>query len=284
MNIILTKGYTLNGLIGSALTALYFIAFTPRFFNLSTTYFSRVLRCKIINYVSPSIICHRYILDIIIISERLIYFDKSSLFRYIFKYDSKLVTSLLLTISFIVCLPTVFQLRIRNDYEFDFKQLDYNTLKEFEYCDKEPFSETLLGKGLTLMAFLFRDFFTLIIEILIAFRSLKLYHSFLEKKAAIIPNKRVVTKNSVAVNEERKSRILNKNLTKMTLVMTCGSIFSHTIGFGFALTFLFNRNQPFLFLACIFVILLKNSLNIFFFYFFNKNFKKSIHRVFFSFK
>ena len=281
------KAYTLNGLIGSILTGLYIVSFTPRYFNLSTSYFARVLRCKIINYVSPSILFHRYILDIIIVLERLKYFDNSSIFKYIFKHDTKLVTFVLLVISFIVSLPTLFQLRIRNDYEFDYMKMDYNALKKFEYCDKEPFSETLLGKVLTLMTFLIRDFVTLIIEIFIAYRSLKLYKLFLKKKEAIIPNRRAVNMNSSELqrvnNEQKKSRLLNKNLTKMTLVLTFGSIVSHTIGFGFAFTFLLNRNLPFLFLACIFIILFKNSLNIFFFYFFNKNFKKTIHKIFFSF-
>ncbi len=282
-------------MIGSILTGVYFISFTPRYFNLSTTYFVRVLRCKIINYVSPSIVFHRYILDIVIILERLTYFDKSSWFIYIFKYKSKSVTTFLLVISFIVCLPTLFQLRIREDYEFDYTRLDYNkTLMAFDYCGKEPFSETLLGKGLALLAFLLRDFATLLIEILFAFKSVKLYQVFLKKKEAIlVTNKRAAQlkttengprKNSIILNETKKSSLFNKSLTRMTFVLTFGSIFSHSIGFGFAFTFLLNQNEPFLFLSCIFVILLKNSLNILFFYFFNKNFKKSIQRVFFSFK
>lgn len=265
-------------MVGSIITTLYFCSFSPRYFEFSLSYMARIFRCKIINYVSPSIIFHRYILDILIIIERITYFNSSFKFKNIFRYNPIFIMNSSLIFIFAISLPTYFQFRIRNDSEFNLTLYENSDkLKNFEYCDKEKFSETLLAKALYLALFLFRDLFTLLAELIISYKSFQLYKAYLENKSNILRRNTAVL-NSTDVSN-RQNTTININLTKMTLIFSLVSTVCHTIVFASSSVLLFYRNQSYLLLGTVFIVLLKNSSNILLFYFFNKNFKKSIHVV-----
>ncbi len=268
-------------MIGSIITTFYFSSFSPRYFDFSLSYTARIFRCKIVNYVSPSILFHRYILDVLINLERITYFKNSYRFKNIFRYNPILIMVLLLIIVFSINLPSFFQLRIRNDLEFDYRLYDYKTIKNFEYCDKEAFSKTLIGNIFLLILFLLRDLGTLIAEILASYKSFKLYQNYLQKKSLLLHRNTVFnikTSNiSAQTVENKSSKRMNCSLTKMTLLFSLASTICHVLSFICTLMLLFHRNEPYLLCAVVFIILFKNTSNIFFFYFFNKSFKKSIN-------
>lgn len=181
-------------------------------------------------------------------------------------------------ICILINIPSYFQLRIRHDYEFDYNNYDYDSLQNFEYCDKESFSKSLIGKVLLFGVFILRDLVTLLIEILLAYKSLRSYKFYLNQRTVVLNLHSTLSQNFNSTSYvERKNK--NNNLTKMTLVLSLASIICHVFSFCLALTLLLYKNQAFLLFSCIFFILFKNSLNIFSFYFFNKNFKKSFRNM-----
>lgn len=276
----------MNGFLGSLLTMFYFTSYSPRYLKFSNSYFSRVFICKIVNYVSPCILFHRYILDVVIILERVTYFGRSGRIKTILNYKPSYLMIGLLIISFTIQLPILFQLQARNDVDFNNLMSNLKSYKSLEFCEKIEFFETLIGKIILLLIIVLRDIATLLIEMHFSYKSLKYYRLYLNKRSVIIARR--MSKNSINTQNSSQNcfsmtiRKKDSNLTKMTLVLSLGSIICHSLSLVCTILLMINRHQTYVFFICLFIILLKNSLNIFFFYFFNKNFKKSLNKYIFN--
>ena len=85
--------YTINSVILNIIAVGSICTYAPRYFDGSITYFSRVYRCIIFNYVSTTFYFFGNVMDILIVLERIAIFNKK-----VKKYIDKCVTYVCLII------------------------------------------------------------------------------------------------------------------------------------------------------------------------------------------
>jgi hypothetical protein len=188
----------------------------------------------------------------------------------------------------------------------------------FPYCRRAAFSATIPGRITLLAITIFRDFIWLIVEVVATLYSVLLLNKFIKKKQEILGSsanstntikptatensstqkstrtEQSNTKNSINNNNNRQRVIIvnrtksysrtNKNISKMSLCFAFISIIANLTSLANSITFILISNGM-LFHQLTFVNVLagisKNISNFFLFYFFNKNFRSFISRIFF---
>ncbi len=155
------RGYALNSCVLCALGILVFVSYTPSYFpSLSLSYFARVYRCVILNYVATSLYFFGNILDIVINVDRLsIFVKRLKRFQNVSPY---IVFAATLLFCFVVNLPVYFWYYAQSDQQFIESAQNFAT---FSYCGRTTFLVTRLGLVLSLIDIFIRDVLTLILEI-----------------------------------------------------------------------------------------------------------------------
>ena len=295
--------YTLTSFIGCLLALLYFTT-AARYFdydNSSWSYWISLYRCILSQYI---VTIHFYVnsLSCLILFERLSYF-KQKLKAIL----SKIRPCKLCLISFFVCnlinLPSLFFFSMRTNEELKEAMNDFNlTVKEFTYCKRNPFYQTIYGQLILFIVVLLRDILMLIMEFSISFVSIKYFKDYLGKKRNLIQTYVSSTPSTNNLKDYiiditranlNKSENFNSNLTKMTIYLIGCSITLHlTLVICYLIVFIFfNQNSlasNYVSLLCLMMAFVKYILNFVFFYrfyrffrqFLKKIFTKSIHFIF----
>ena len=286
------KVYSINSSLLCLIVSSTFISFSPRYLNIFKYYFSRIHRCFLLSYTVSTLYFIGNMLDIIIVFDRLSIFVKK--FKTITQLRCRFTIGLIICISLIINLPTLFNYYVKSDSEYiqDLREPD-----DFYYCPKTNFFKSKIGFIVTVFQVLIRDVITLIFEIVLSIMCIVYHEKFSIKSKKIKginfsmntvtskPLKSNDSNLSLIKNSASKKEIKGKLLLQMTIFLCLTSIISHMV---VCLTFLFSTDSlssllfDAFFTSCLGLIL-KNLSNFFIFYFFNLNFRnKSLINYSFS--
>jgi hypothetical protein len=299
--------YTANGILICTIIMLNFYTRTPRYFDFSLTHGAGVYRCQVL-YGSYTLALFGNLINISILLERLSNFKRS--LKYFFKDRPYLIVLISWLITFVINLPTFFIGIARNDEEFKEALKSYEKLKDFYYCKRLPFVNTVLGSITLFLITLIRDFIFTIIELILTFISYLNLKKFIENKkiltnnvdsvksqglsrkrsckAQVFPNKSSTTINQRPTNNTQQKAPsfsnLNRKLQVMSLSFASLSVFSNLTSLINSLIYILlgNNNLIFHWLALINILFfnIRYILNFFLFYIFNKNFRAYLKKLF----
>ncbi len=303
---------TLNGVLLCGLLMLNFYTRTPRIFDFALTYGAGVYRCKF-SYSGYTIGLFGRLINTCILLERISVFKPK---LAIFVRKPFLILFICFSISIVTSFPTFFLYEVRLASEFKEALTSLQKARNFPYCRRAEFSATVLGRIVLLAITVFRDLIWLIVEVLATVFSVILLNKFIKKKQEILGSSANITnivkpstsdnssnrieKNSttfsmskikendrqkvIIVNRTKSYSRTNKNISKMSLCFSFISIIANLTSLASSIVFILISNGM-LFHQLTFVNvlagILKNISNFFLFYFFNKNFRSFISKIFF---
>lgn len=308
--------FTLNGVLFCGVLMINFYTRTPRIFDFALSYGAGVYRCKFSNSAYTIGFFGRLINTCILLERISIFKPKLN----IFGRRPFLVSFLCLLISVVISFPTFFLYEVRSASEFTDALTSLEKVKNFPYCRRAAFSTTILGRITLLAITIFRDFIWLLVEVVATLFSVILLNKFIKKKQEILGSSanstntvkptasdnsstqksiRIEQSNTNLSNSNKKEnnrqRVIivnrtqsysqtNKNISNMSLCFALISIIANLTSLANSITFILISNGM-LFHQLTFVNVLagisKNISNFFLFYFFNKNFRCFISRIFF---
>jgi hypothetical protein len=264
--------YSINSSFICFILMFGFVGLSPRLFPFFNHYLSKFYRCKLIGFIFTTIYCFGNVLDIIIALDRLSIFIKKldKNFNHARPYYICLISFF---ICFLVNFPVLLSYKILNDEEF----LNSDSLT---YCGQTAFAVSKLGMTINMIILLIRDLLTLIVEILINCLAICFYSRFSTSQVQNHKSSSSDYENNEANYKQRVKDERGKRLLLMTINLCTLSIISHIIVcITFVSSFLLIKNNKILYNILVFFTLfsinIKHSFNIFIFYFFNTNFKKS---------
>ena len=261
------KIYCINSAIICLLVSTSLYAYSPRYVGVHYDLLARIGKCLFANYIATSLYYFGNILDIILSVHRLCLFKtKPNLIK---KWNPFFLSLIMLTLCFIVNVPTALRLDIKSDEQIhhDLNFGIYNSTI-FSICSDGLLAEDYVLIGLNI---LFRDFITLFLEIVTI--CLIIYRF----------GKYKMRKNALKIKVNMRSRHLENRLTVMTLYLSLISIFTHvTMLFTFIIFLLpfDDKTVGLLVMICILSITFKHSVNVLVFYKFNSHFKSIFLQIF----
>ena len=150
---------------------------------------------------------------------------------------------------------------------------------KFRYCTESSFSLKPIGRVLLYLSFIIEGPLLLVLVFVSNIFSIASFKSYVKRKAQAQIND---AQNGSTVNSKKKIEKLDKSLLWMTFYLTLFSSFILMIQFIsqliiFIFTNLYDRSTSgwFIFLF-LFIMAVKQFSNIFFYFYFNRNFKKTI--------
>jgi hypothetical protein len=271
------KVYSLNSSLICLILIFGFVGLSPRYFPFFNHYLSKFYRCKIFGFIFTTLYFFANVLDIIVAVDRLSIFIK----KLDKKFDSVkpyFICLIAFCVCFIINFPVLKTYRILNDEQF----LKSDSLT---YCDLTSFSKSKFGILINMLILLIRDLLTLIIEILISCLAICFYSRFSSSQFQTHKANSSEFEVNEAAYKQRMKDERGKKLLLMTINLCTFSIISHIIVcITFISSFFFIKNNKILYNILVFFTLfsinIKHSFNIFIFYFFNNNFKKSFRNKF----
>jgi len=174
-------------------------------------------------------------------------------------------------------LATYFIFESRSETEYEYAIQNINILNNFTYCYRNPYFQNWPGRVIPILIVVFRDGFTLIIQIILSLYSIYMFKKYLNEQ---------INQINETNNEYNSKQMLNRiqeyndNLTKMTLYLSfCSIMCNFIVGSAYVLV---SYNIPSTslmrllnYFANLFGII-KYFSNFFLFYYFNQKFRTFI--------
>lgn len=261
--------YTASCLI-TALSQIFFFCFSNSLlYEVSLSYIGRIYKCYITaSFVTTFFFFFSNLLDIFINLERTINFSsKYQNFKQISPYKICLI-------GFIACLI----INIPNNMAQELVSTQDLYIK-LRYCVETSFSKTTYGKVLLYVSFMIQGPLLLVLVIITNISSMISFKSFLKRKSKVtvqvILTESQLKKQKWKEKTERRLLFMTFYLTLFSFVILLVQFVAQLVIFLLLHNFSNEMGGWFIFLFA-FVIALKQLSNIFFYYHFNENFKKSI--------
>jgi hypothetical protein len=262
------KIYNLTSLLltfGLSFTFLY----TPNvLFELSISLIARIFSCNIVNWIFILIFFYQNCLDILMNLERALSYSNG--FQQIKQISAYLICFIVLIICVII--------HISSDLAFTYTPDDELYIK-FNLCYPTSFAILPLTKMILIVSYIIEGPIVMILVIgsnILAYIS---YKSFMKRKQESININRSAELTESEKRKQVKTEKRNKILLSMTIYLTIFSIISHLIQFGAQLIIFVFSSQitkilyGWIRFAFLFIVIFKNFFTIFFYYYFNSNFK-----------
>ena len=262
--------YTATSLIITSTLICGFYFNVAQLFDLAISFSARIFRCYIIpSYLVSFFFFYSNVIDIIINIERAINFGNK--YQKLKKISSYIVCIVSLIVCLIVNLPLYFL--------YDAVQ-DKDLYTRFRLCIPSQFTQSSLGKVLQIVSYIIQGPVVLLLEVLSNAIALVSFRNFLKRKSQAT-NLQTTNVNSNQQRRQIKKEKMDKKLMWMTCYITGYSFIMHLIQFASQIIIFYIGTNAvlisiFTFLFSL-IILIKHSTNIFFYYFFNKNFRKAIN-------
>jgi hypothetical protein len=259
--------YSLNSAVICFLLTFIFIHLSPaEYLGFTFTYVSKFYSCHILVYLTLGLCFFGYLLDIIILIDRLSLFLSYKI--------SRLNQIKPFTKCFIILIICLF---INSPLLFSMKIIESNNLHESNNtndCNLATFSKKTEGHKVGIFLIFIRDIFALIFEITMTGLSIYYYKNFTSKSIHayyFISNSHI----HFAFRKAKPSKSNSRRLLLMSICLSIFSIISHLI---ISIVFYIPGEDFKLFqVMCIILvtsIIIKHILNAFIFYFFKNELKK----------
>ena len=258
--------YSINSSVICFLLTFIFIHFSPRYFEFTfTTYVSKFYRCHLLAYVILGLCLFGYLLDIVILIDRLSLFLNHKISRL---NQSKPFTKcfVILIICLLINTPLLFSMKINNQP---------NESSPSNFCTPTKFANSKEGFIVSIILIFIRDILALIFEIFMTGLSIYYYKNFSSKSLHSFYF--INTNNSISFAFRKvKSRKSNgRRLLLMSIYLSILSIISHLI---VSVVFFIPVEESTLFQVMCFIlgmsIIIKHVLNVFIFYYFKNELRK----------
>lgn len=259
--------YTTTSLVITSSLIFGFYFNVTQLYEISISYSARIYKCLIIpSYVVTLFFFYGNVMDIFINVERALNF--SNRFPR-FKKMSPYITSLIaFVISLILNIPNFFIYEIVEDKDLFIK---------FRLCVPSKFNLSTIGKIFQIASYIIGGPVVLILEIASNIVSMICFRNYMNRKSTLQSNKNMDKKQR---KKQKKIDKMEKKLLFMTFYLSGYSILMHIVQFASQIIIFILGTNPtlvsvFTFLYA-FIMSLKHSSNIFFYYFFNYNFRRSL--------
>jgi len=245
------KVYNLASLIITFGLSFSFLVAPYIFFDLSTSIITRIYSCSLKNWIFLLFFFYGNCLDILMNLERALSYSNG--YQKIKQISPYLICSIVLIMCMIIHIPS--------DLALTFTPADQIT------------------KMILIVSYIIEGPIVMILVIgsnILAYIS---YKSFMKRKQESTNVNRSAELTEIEKRKQAKTEKMNKKLLMMTIYSTIFSIIIHLIQFGAQLIiFAFNSKISLLLFAWIYfiyssIIIFKHFFTIFFYYFFNQNFK-----------
>ena len=271
--------YCINSAILSIFDAFFYFS-TRKYGDIQ----NNLIVLSILNYgyyfVQSLLSCFIGYLDCLILFERVSQITNK--FRSLKKISVNLICLLVFMVCCIICTPTFFYYQIRSGYAL----INSTYIFQFNGLMQTNFYLGTTGNIISYIHYFFKDFTIFTIEIVLNTISVIFLKKHMMKKKQLMN-----IKNSSSIGNELVPNLNNKGLikinadTRLTILATimCSfSLLQHfgTLSFGIYSRIDLNNFSKNLLFYYVFIYTLKNFLNFFLFYFFNKIFRQKLHSVF----
>ena len=199
-----------------------FITFSPRYMPFGLNFFARLWRCQVKTPILLLLHFYTYILDILIIIERLSQFSSESSRIFIRKYSPYKLSVIALIFCVIVNMPINFWYDIGSDEKF-FQEAREKPDK-ITYCSLAEFITSPIGSILSIIMLTISDILTLILEMILNIVLIFFYVKFLKKKSQVVSHQ-----NGTTTRTNHKLFSSSEiNLFLMIIFLSLISFTSHT--------------------------------------------------------
>lgn len=259
--------YTATSLVITSSLIFGFYFNVTQLYEIATSYSARIYKCLIIpSYVVTFFFFYGNVMDILINVERALNF--SNRFPRFKKMSPYVTSSIALVICLIMNLPNFFIFEIVEDKDLFIK---------FRLCVPSKFNLSTIGKILQIISYILGGPVVLILEIASNIVSMICFRNYMKRKSTLQTNKNMDKKQR---RKQKKIDKMDKKLLFMTFYLSGYSILMHIVQFASQIIIFILGTNPilssvFTFLYA-FVMSLKHSTNIFFYYHFNTNFRRSL--------
>jgi hypothetical protein len=280
------RAYTLTSFIGCLLASLYFLT-SPRYFQFANSFLISFYRCKVSQYII-TLNFYANSLDCLILFERnACFLDKMKQFSKINPYIVSLIVFILCNI---INSPYLFYSFTRDENEY-ISAMNNLELKNFTYCQRNPFFLTIFGHIILILVIIARDIIVLILQICFSIASIVYFKEYLRLKRNSMMCNTISTTNEnlkyiTDVNETslNRSELFNSKLTKMTIyLVSCSTILHLTLAIGYLVIVIFFSQSTlianYFSIACILIAFFKYISNFLFFYNFYHFFREFLARI-----
>jgi len=262
------KVYNLASLIITFGLSFSFLVAPYIFFDLSTSIITRIYSCNLKNWIFLLFFFYGNCLDILMNLERALSYSNG--YQKIKQISPYLICSIVLIMCMIIHIPS--------DLALTFTPADQLYIK-LRLCYSTEFATNSITKMILIVSYIIEGPIVMILVIgsnILAYIS---YKSFMKRKQESTNVNRSAELTEIEKRKQAKTEKMNKKLLMMTIYSTIFSIIIHLIQFGAQLIiFAFNSKISLLLFAWIYfiyssIIIFKHFFTIFFYYFFNQNFK-----------
>jgi hypothetical protein len=219
-----------------------FVSYSPLYVSFGLSYFARLLRCQINLFLLILLHFYAYILDILIISERLSQFSWHSSNSFIKRNSPYKIAIIAFILCTLINMPSMYWHSIKTDEEF-IRDLIENP-DTFSYCSQTKFASTPLGAVLSLSMLAIKDIFTLFLEIILNIILIVYYVKFLRNKSRIQLNGYIIIQRGKNRNRLLRFPSSDKNLFFLTILFSMISFFSHFFSAFSTLLFISYKLDP----------------------------------------
>ena len=261
--------YTLASFIVSLslMFCFYFAPFTLPQFLLAYT--ARVFACKIFpSFVTAFFFFFENALEIFINIDRAVSF--SSKFDRFKKISPYLISLILLLVCALINGPVFLLYDIVEDSELP---------KTLRLCRLSQFSKSYSGKLFLMISFVIQGPVVLVLVIATNVIAMVSYRRYLKRKTQA-NELQDLAHREIMTEEQKKNEKINKNLLFMTFYLSIFSVVNHSIQFSSQFVIFIFALQPSVSAWFIFTytlnFVLKNLMNIFFFYNYSNQFKNDL--------
>lgn len=261
------KVYTMSSLIINSILIFAFYFNVTQFFELSISYSARIFRCVILPYVVVFFFSFENMIEILINVERAVNFSTS--YQWFKKAPAYLVCFITLVLCVIIYLPGFFIYEIVPNSELFVK---------FRLCVPSSFTKLPVVKISQIVSYVIQGPIIMILVVITNVFSLISFRNYTRKKAET--TRELTNLNRNKQRRQKKLDKMDKKLLWMTFYLTTYSVIMHIIQFASLIIIFYIGTSPvlislFTFLLA-FIMTLKNSTNILFYYIFNKNFRNAL--------
>ena len=286
------RAYTLTSVVGCLMATFYFLI-SPRYFDFASySFLISFYRCKLSQYIT-TLNFYANVLDCLILLERnACFLDKMKQFS---KLNPYLVSFIVFIICNIINSPYLFYSFTREENEYISAMNNFD-LKNFTYCQRNPFFQAILGQIVLIIVIITRDIIILILQISFSIASIVYFKQYVKLKRDSImcfsitnPNENISHDNLryiADMNETslNRSESFNSKLTKMTIYLVgCSTVLHLTLAIGYlAITLFFSQStliSNYFTIVCILIAFFKNISNFLFFYSFYKFFRQFLTKL-----
>ena len=173
--------YALNNTMMCFVPIFAFSSFAPRYFPLFCSTFSRVHRCLMAGYVSPTLYFVARIIEMLIVCDRLANFKP--IFKRIVHHLPVHILPLVYLACALINLPLMFARLVKSDDQLLHDLRAFNTTRSISLCARDPFMTKPFGNAIMLTSTFVRDFVTLGVEVALRCTLSVCFRRFLDAKA-----------------------------------------------------------------------------------------------------